>query len=208
MKLDSQSDINRLIIYFFYDKDGIVDRYVSCVLKELQENCSKLIVVCNGSLSEKGADSLRLFTSSILVRENQGFDVWAYKTALDSLGWTKLSEFDEVIMMNHTIMGPVFPLRDMFSKMAELDIDFWGITKYHQNYDNSLNLSCGYIPTHIQSHFIAVRRTLIQSSDFQEYWNHCPEIKTYQDSIKKHEAYFTTHFETLGINGLFMLIRI
>ena len=35
--------------------------------------------------------------------------MWAFKTALDHYGWQRLSEFDEVVMTNSTLMGPVRP---------------------------------------------------------------------------------------------------
>ncbi len=37
----------------------------------------------------------------------------------------KLVKFDEMIMMNFTIMGPVYPLNEMFECMDAKDLDFW-----------------------------------------------------------------------------------
>ena len=66
------------------------------------------------------------------MRENKGLDVWAYKTALDSYGWAKLSEVDEIVMTNSTLMGPVRPLKEMFDAMWEnQDLDFWGLSIHH-----------------------------------------------------------------------------
>jgi len=42
MKLDQKSDIKRLVIYFFFDADGIVDRYVPYMLEDVKKNCSEL----------------------------------------------------------------------------------------------------------------------------------------------------------------------
>ena len=41
MILDS-ANAKRLILYFMYDKDGIVDDYVPYMLRELKKNCRKL----------------------------------------------------------------------------------------------------------------------------------------------------------------------
>ena len=35
MRLDQKTKINRLVIYFFYDADGIVDRYVPYMLEDI-----------------------------------------------------------------------------------------------------------------------------------------------------------------------------
>lgn len=188
----------RLIIYFFYDEDGIVDRYVSYMLNALKPYSSEIFVVCNGNLTDEGRKVFSEITPHLLVRENRGFDVWAYKAAIDSYGWEGLENFDEVIFMNHTIMGPVFPFSELFEKMDAEDVDFWGITKFHQAMSNPFNVKYGYIPEHIQSHWIAVRSNMLKHPTFHAYWNKIPEIKNYFDAIGKHEAVFTKYFSDIG----------
>ena len=89
-------DIKRLFIYFFYDADGIVDRYIPYMLNALKPYSTEIFVVCNGKLSNEGRKIFSNITQKILVRENKGFDVWAYKAAIDSYGWEELRKFDEV----------------------------------------------------------------------------------------------------------------
>ena len=43
--------------------------------------------------------------------------MYGIQTAIDQYGWEKLVKFDEMIMMNFTIMGPVYPLNEMFECM-------------------------------------------------------------------------------------------
>ena len=198
MKLNGDR-IKRLVIYFFYDMDGIVDSYIPYMLEDLKKNCSDLFIVCNGKLSAEGRKTFNSFTSNLLVRDNVGFDVWAYKEAMATYGWEKLSEFDEVIMMNFTIMGPLYPFAEMFEVMDKRDIDFWGITKYHKvDNDPFGNIVYGYIPDHIQSHFIAVRKNMLNSREFHDYWDFHPEVKNYSDAVGLHEAIFTKKFEDYG----------
>lgn len=111
--------MKRLGIFFFYEKNGDVDDFITYYLADLNKNLTELVVVCNGKLSEQGRAAFSQFTDNIIVRENKGLDVWAYKTALDSYGWAKLSEFDEIVMTNSTLMGPVRPLKEMFDAMWE-----------------------------------------------------------------------------------------
>ena len=191
-------DIKRLFIYFFYDADGIVDRYIPYMLNALKPYSTEIFVVCNGKLSNEGRKIFSNITQKILVRENKGFDVWAYKAAIDSYGWEELRKFDEVIFMNHTIMGPVFPFSELFGKMDAEDVDFWGISAYHKVMLNPFGVEYGYIPKHIQSHWIAVRSDMLKSFEFQSYWDDRPEINYYSDAVGKHEAIFTKHFADMG----------
>lgn len=199
MILDKK-DIKRLIIYFVYDKDGIVDDYILYMLRALKQNSSEIVVVCNGELQDESRTRLNAVVSNVIERENKGFDVWAYKTAIDTYGWDKLSTYDEVIMMNFTIMGPVYPLEEMFDCMNQKDLDFWGVTKFHKYEDGDPfgTIEVGYIPEHIQSHFIAVRQSMIKSAAFQKYWNEMGEINDYRDAVGKHEAMFTKRFADKG----------
>lgn len=198
MKLQKEN-IHRLGIYFFYDKNGIVDRFVSYLLADLRKSLDRLIVVCNGSLNENGKKIFERYTSEIIVRENTGLDVWAYKTAMATLGWKELETYDEVILLNSTIMGPVYPFEEMFNVMNTRDLDFWGITKYGKDLTNKLKYSeYDYIPEHIQSHFMAYRKNLIASAEFQKYWDEMPNISSYEESVGIHESSFTKKFEQLG----------
>ncbi len=195
-----EKNIKRLVIYFIYDKQGIVDDYILYMLKAIKETGSEIEVVCNGKLTPDSREKISQITSGIMVRENRGFDVWAYKSVLDYYGWEKLETYDEIIMMNFTIMGPVYPLQEMFHTMNQKDLDFWGITKYHlyEEADPFGTIEYGYIPEHIQSHFIAVRNPMIKSIEFQSYWDSMRKIHNYQEAIGFHEAIFTKKFAEAG----------
>jgi rhamnosyltransferase len=189
----------RLGIFFFFDPDGVVDDYVVRLLRGFKPHFSDLVIVCNGKLTDGGRAKLSTFSKKIIVRENKGFDVWAYKTAMDAYGWDKLATFDEVILFNSTIMGPVYPFSEMFDAMNKKDLDFWGITKFHRVPGDPFGRSeWGYLPEHIQSHFHAYRKSLVSSEAFQNYWANIPPIKDYFDAVGLHEAPFTKRFADKG----------
>ena len=194
----NSENAKRLAIYFFYDRRGIADRYVPYFLDDLKKNVSEIFIVCNGRLQEDSRKVLERY-GTVMRRENKGFDVWAYKSALESFGWEKLQSYDEVIMMNNTIMGPVYPFAETFKKMDEKDVDFWGLTEYFKIKGDPFGYSpYGYLPDHIQSHWIACRRSLVQSREFQEYWDHMPMIEDYMQAVGKHESIFTKKFADMG----------
>ena len=186
-------------IYFFYDKSGVVDDYVTYLLDDLVKNINELVIVSNGKINEDGHRKLSKYHCEVIERGNEGFDVGAYKAGIEYYGWEKVNSFDELIMMNHTIMGPVYPFSETFEKMDKRkDLDFWGITKHLKSGDPYKRNPYGYYPEHIQSHFIAVRKRMLNSSAYHTYWNKMPEIRTYMDSVCLHETFFTKHFADLG----------
>ena len=158
---------SRLVIFFFYDKDGIVDRYIPFMLSEVQKNADEIYVVVNGNLTDEGRNVFKQFAVDVFERENKGFDVWAYKESIERLGWDKLESYDEIVLMNFTMMGPIYPFEIMFNEMNGRDLDFWGITQFFKtDFDPFQTMPDGYIPDHIQSQFIAVRKTMVKSDVF------------------------------------------
>ncbi len=191
--------IKRLAIYFFYDQDGVVDDYVLYMLRELKKNISELMFVCNGKLTSDGRRKLEELGPLILIRENKGFDVWAYKEGIEYYGWDKIINLDELVLLNSTIMGPLYPLSIMFDEMNDRDVDFWGITTHSKMDFNPFGKSkYGYLPLHLQSHFLAIRKHMLQSIEFKKYWDERPMITTYEEAICWHEIIFTKDFEDKG----------
>ena len=183
----------RLGIYCFYDKYGHAASFIKTFLDDLMDNLDDLVVVVNGQLSDQARQLFSEYTKMIIVRENKGLDVAAYKQAILTLGWEKLESYDEVICLNDTVMGPVYPFREMFACMDRKDVDFWGITAYAGE-----TVDKEQIPTHLQAYWHAYRRSLVSSPAFHEYWETMPLWKDYAEVTRKHEMTFTKHFADLG----------
>lgn len=193
------SNEKRLIIYFFYDKAGVVDDYVRVMLEDLRKNSDEIHVVCNGVLKAEGKQILEGLADKVIVRDNKGFDVWAYKTALEEVGYENLKNYGEIVLMNFTIMGPVYPFKEMFDSMDSRDLDFWGLTVFHEvPYDPFGTIKFNYIPLHLQSHFIAIRTPMLESKEFIDYWKNMQMITCYEEAVGCHEAIFTKTFADLG----------
>ena len=194
-----KNKIKRVIIFLFYDKDGIVDNYIPTLFDGLQGFYDKLCFVANGKLQEEGRKKVEKYVTDFIVRENKGFDVWGYKEGLEFYGWEELENYDEIILMNYTIFGPIYPFSEMFEKMNKKDLDFWGITKHHEvDFDVFETCKYGYIPEHIQSSFLVIRNSLLKTKDYQDMWENMPMINSYAESVGLYEAIFTKEFNEKG----------
>lgn len=190
--------MKRVAFYLFYDEHGVVDDYVPYKLRALREHVSFIFVVSNSPLSPDSRDKLDEVADVVYVRENVGFDVWAYKEAMERFGWDRLAEYDELLLLNYTFFAPIFPFAETFVAMDAADVDFWGMTAHKAIDPNPFPQADGELPMHIQSHWIAVRKTMFTSLEFRSYWETMPMITSYQESILRHEARFTAHFSRAG----------
>ncbi len=191
-RIDTET-AKRLAIFCFYDRQGHAARFIPRLLDDLMRNVSRLVVVVNGLLDDESREMFGHYTDTIIVRENIGLDIAAYQETMLRIGWSRLTEYDEVICLNDTCLGPVYPFAEMFRTMDRRPVDFWGITAYAGETVNGED-----IPTHIQSYWHAYRRSLVSSSEFQSYWQNMPVFHDYAQATRKHEMTFTKHFEDLG----------
>lgn len=92
----------------------------------------RVVFVTNGTLAPADRVWVRQSGAGRIERENVGFDVGAYREALLTLGREKLAEYEEIVLMNYTLAGPVCSLAAMFTAMdARPELDFWGLTRHY-----------------------------------------------------------------------------
>ena len=194
---DTAAKSRRVIFYLLFDPRGHVDSYVPYKLERLRPFAEEIVVVVNGALTSEGREALAGVADEVWERSNVGLDVGAYQWALERFGAEQLARFDELILMNYTWYGPIGSFEPVFDDMAHRDLDFWGITEHGETTPNPITLE-GTMPRHIQSHWIAVRKTMFTSSAWRDYWAEMPVINSYSESILNHESRFTAHFLAKG----------
>ncbi|WP_353097084.1 rhamnan synthesis F family protein [Tissierella praeacuta] len=189
----------RIAFYVFYDKDGILDDFVSYQVADLKKNVDHILFLANGKLTYESRKKIQPFVDEIFVRENEGFEVEAYRKGIELTGWDKLAEYDELIMMNDTCFGPIYPFKEAFDWAAAEDLDFWGLTTHGEMPVNIFTVhKYNYIPEHIQSSFLVIRNSLLTSREYHEFWKQLPQIKSYGDSVGYYETVFTKDFRDKG----------
>ena len=186
----------KYLIYFLFRQDGRVDDYVAYFLRQVRHRFDVIHLISNGPILE-GEAKLAGLADVIQIRANTEFDVGAYKDALFSRPDEFWAACDEVTLANFTFFGPIGSLQPCFDWADASDVDFWGVTAHKAMRPNPIDGSES-LPYHIQSHWISVRKPILQSPDFMRYWRDMPPITSYNDSVLKHESRFTPHFESLG----------
>lgn len=148
---EEKLQIRRLGIFCFYDAEGIVDSYIEYLLDGLKKNLTTLIVVVNGYVNDDGRKKFEKYAKEIIIRENKGFDMGAYKDVV--LNYQKndtLSEWNEIVFCNDTFFGPLVSMDTIFSCMEKRQSDFWG-----------LNFVEDGMFSHIQSFFLVFQNKSI-----------------------------------------------
>jgi lipopolysaccharide biosynthesis protein len=192
--------MRRLCIFSFYDPHGVVDDYVVFLLCKLGEFAETIIFFSNGPLARDSEIKLQGAVDDVVLRPNVGFDVLAYKEGLERIEYNREDLYDEVLMVNHTCYGPVYPFSELFEEMDSRDCDFWGVSAHAETTPNPLT-GVGTLPYHLNANFIAVRAEMVRSLSFRQYWDNIGVGASYEEAIMSHEARFTEHFTNLGYNA-------
>lgn len=153
--------MSRIAIISFYDEEGIVDDSTIYYIKSLRGCVSRLVLVVNGIICDKGKEKLEQVVDEILIRENAGFDAGAYKAVICNSGFIEnVWQYDEMILANDTCFGPFIPFEQIFEKMECKGVDFWGID-YVEN----------RVADYLQSYFLVFKsKTFIKLQEyFQKY---------------------------------------
>jgi rhamnosyltransferase len=185
--------INRLAIFIFYDKQGIVDDYVPYFLNELKPFIEDLVIVANGEINSIGQKKLKSIATNIFVRENIGYEPGAIKDVLFKFyGFEKILKYDEILICNDTFYGPFFDLKEIFCKMNKIDCDFWGITEQAAKR--------GSYPKHIQSYFYNIKKNLLHSKSFRFFFENLSLPKNLNQAIKSYEIAMSQFFLKAGFS--------
>lgn len=154
----------RIAIFALKDDKGIADKYVEVLLKGLSPFVDRGYLVVSKQTSE--ANECELGSNGWTIIETEKYrdnSFYLYQQGIQRIGWKTISKYDELLLFDSSIMGPVNPFRDMFCKMKATNYSLWGIVSACA--ENSSNDDEYLLPF-----FVVVRRTAIITLEFQHFW--------------------------------------
>lgn len=188
--------MKRICVFVTYDDENVVDDYIGYLLNQLCKVVDKLIVICNYDYIDSGIENVQPYADKILYRKNIGFDGGGYKDAICRLiGWDEICKFDELVLVNDSFYGPIYPFKETFNAMEKVNTDYWGITKSPRGkFKGEFGKKIDYMEydEHIQSYFMVFRNKVLRDNRFRQFW----EKMEYPESIEKAVVLFE-----IGVNA-------
>ena len=167
-----------------YDKYNIIQDYVVFLVQELSK-ISDVYYFADSNMSEKELSKIRDYTKYAESLQHGGkyFGSWQY--LMHYIGWQTLEKYDEMIICNDSIYGPMTNIEDIFDYMELRNYDFWGLTEnYHSTY-------------HLDSYFMVFNQNIIKHCKFQEFWKSItPGVVS-----KNYETLLTPFLTEIGFVG-------
>lgn len=194
----------RQLIYVIYEDQPALQTYKKLFLASLAPLCQEVLIVVNGRLDSADIQELENY-GEVYCRENSGYDTAAFRAGLLKLGRERLEAWDQLLLVNDTNIGPFADFEKTFKKMAAKRLDFWGISYGEEQPDITGVNPYGYIPLHLQSYFLVIEKSLLQSDSFWQYWQQLTDTDSREKAIGYHETVFTRHFTDLGFKSAALL---
>ena len=187
----------KALVYVIFESEARLQEYKLRFLQALAPLVDDVIVVVNGQLHDDDINTLETY-GSVLTRDNKGYDTAAFREGIFAFGKDKLKDYDQLLLVNDTNIGPMRDLSQVFQEMADKQLDFWGISFGEEQEDVTKENPYGYIPKHLQSYFLVIEKLMLNDDDFYEYWAHLTDTDSRDKAIGRHETRFTKHFADLG----------
>lgn len=159
---------NRLGIFFFSDKDGIVDSYVQYFLQEIAIVLSELFIIVAGNLKDEEKQKLSKYSCNIVTLTENIEEKDAYRIGINNfIGWNKINKWEQIIFFNNKNFGPFYLFQDIFTSMNKRKVDFWGILKYGKCVNGKWNK----IAPRLNSNFLVVEKNILKSDNLRSFFD-------------------------------------
>ena len=190
MPISESNPKKRVTIFVHYQPDNTISSHDIKTIKCLSKLSTEFVFVSNSMLSPEETRKIESYVSKIIIRENKGYDFGAWRDALFQYGFNNPEEYDQLVLVNNSVFGPLYDLIDVFAEMERKSLDFWGIT-VHPEMHGDLYLEKDIVPEHIQSYFMVFEKQVFCSDVFKEFWASVEDAVQQKNVIAKYETEFT-----------------
>lgn len=147
----------KLCLFAHWDPHGIVDDYVLHYLRAIADQGFAIRLATTSAKPDLASlERARAVCDQVIWRRNVGVDFGSWRDAERSAA--RLAEFDEVLLTNDSVFGPVHDLGPALAQTRVEPATLWGLTD---------NLENG---PHLQSYFLVVPGETLRSRLFRRFW--------------------------------------
>lgn len=174
----------RICLLAGFDDRNVIQDYVVFLVQELSK-ISDVYYFADGDIPDRELAKIRPYVQYAESAPHKGYDFGSWQYLIHHIGWQQLAQYDEMIICNDSIYGPMTNMQDIFDYMEMRGYDFWGLT---ENYGSQY---------HLDSYFMVFNNAIIDNRKFQEFWqNIIPGM-----SRKTYETVLTPFLTELGFVG-------
>lgn len=145
-----------------HDHSHKIEDYIKYLCLEVLRIPSDLMVILDGKFNEESKEFLH--TNGIPFTErNYGNDFQSWREEILAFDPVRLSELDNLILLNDKQFGPISPIDRILLKMSDSQASFWTVSEY----PSFLSFQ------RVQPNFVCFTKKIINSPVFLKNWKLC-----------------------------------
>ncbi len=169
------SRTGKLCLFAHWDPHGIIDDYVLHYLSKIADHGYSIrLASTSDRLDPVSRAKAARICDQVIWRRNVGVDFGSWRDAERSSA--RLAEFDELLLTNDSVFGPVHDLGPTMAYMHAEPATLWGLTD---------NLENG---PHLQSYFLMIPGDTLRSATFRKFWNRMTPVAHKWSAIHRYEG--------------------
>ena len=142
--------------------DGCVPETLLFLLRGLKEVVDNIVLVGDCLIVPSEMDKLSDLVCHAEFERHEQYDFGSYKRGLRyarSHGLLDEDVADELVLINDSCFGPIFPFSESFDVMSKRPCDFWGYAGYQT----------AHVKKHISSFFLVFKRSVLDSGRLDDF---------------------------------------
>ncbi len=172
---------HNITLFAHFDRNNCIDTNTIRHLAALRDVSNHLVFISNSQLKAAELGKIDTLVEEIIIQpDNVGFDFYAWSTYMKK-NRIKIQSFDSLTLVNSSIIGPISPLKMIYSSME--DFDYWGMTESYQ------------IRKHLQSYFLFFRKKILTSDYFWQFFENIIPFSNVESIIDCYETSLTVYLE-------------
>jgi lipopolysaccharide biosynthesis protein len=166
--------MKRITLFAGYNINNRIEDYVVYAIKALKR-FSDVHYLADSYIPQSELEKIKPYTTSASAIEHGEYDFGSWKRMSNKIGWEKIQNYDELILVNDSIYFPIFPLRNIFEEFESSDAGFGGLIKNYEIYP------------HIQSFFMMFKKEILLDCDFKHFLEGVSAQSCVNDVINNYE---------------------
>lgn len=180
----------RVAVVASYFGDGRISDALIYLLKGIGKVVDNIVYVADCKVFPDEIKKLRSLVTIAKFERHGQYDFGSYRRGVEicrAEGLLNADDVDELVIINDSNYGPIFPFEESFASMASRDCDFWGYTGYN-----------AFGNKHISSYFYLFRRSVIDSLRLDEFLARVQGRLMRDNVIVRFELRLTSWLESHG----------
>ena len=178
--------MKRICLFAGYDSNGIIHDYVVYYLKELS-TVADVYYMADNEISDDEKEKIAPYVKASYGFNHKKYDFGSWQELIKIIGWEKISEYDELILANDSVFGPLYPMEKLIEKLEQdRQWDICGINKNN------------YLKWHLSSYFLVFKKKAFINDIFINHINSVTFEAKNTHVIDKYEVPFMEKFYKNG----------